>query len=288
MPTATEWRLALGQRIGMAYAANPKAAVVMVAGSTGRGTADRYSDLEIDVYWAEPPTDDERRAAAEGGGGTLLDLAPYEEDEWAETIDFGGFHIGTSTFLVATMEEYLRAVLDRASIDPLAQMRLSSVLRARTVVGTELVRRWRARAAAYPTALAHAMLAANLEFEGFGYDEDMLAARDDLLRLYDVFCRVERQLLGALLGLNRRYLPNPGFKHMDELIAEFQFAPPNLSSRLKGTFHVPPPEGVRQLHALCEETLDLVAQDLPDFDTTRFRTHLRQRRGAWDAAPPQA
>ena len=39
-----------------------------MAGSTRRGSADRYSDLEIDVYWSAPPTDAERRAAAEGSG----------------------------------------------------------------------------------------------------------------------------------------------------------------------------------------------------------------------------
>jgi hypothetical protein len=46
------WRLELGRRIGMGYAADPKARVVVVSGSTGRGVADRYSDLEIDVYWS--------------------------------------------------------------------------------------------------------------------------------------------------------------------------------------------------------------------------------------------
>jgi hypothetical protein len=55
--------LALGERVGLAYVANPKARVVMVAGSTERGTADRYSDVEIDVYWGEPPTDAECQSA---------------------------------------------------------------------------------------------------------------------------------------------------------------------------------------------------------------------------------
>ncbi len=36
------------------------------------------------------------------------------------------------------------------------------------------------------------MLEANL---AFGYSEEMLAARDDVLLLYDIFVRVERQLL---------------------------------------------------------------------------------------------
>lgn len=38
MNSASLWRSTLGRQIGMAYAANPKARVVMVAGSTGRGS----------------------------------------------------------------------------------------------------------------------------------------------------------------------------------------------------------------------------------------------------------
>ncbi len=285
MNEASRWRLELGRRIGLAYAANPEARVVMVAGSTGRGTADRYSDLEIDVYWREPPGDEERRAAAEGAGGAALQVFPYEEDEWAEEIDVGGFHVGTSTFLVATMERYLSAVLDEYSTDPLAQVRLYSVLHAQTLVGEGLVAQWRARAAAYPLKLSHAMLRENLVFDGFGYAEEMLAARDDVLLLADVYCRVARQVLGALLGLNRLYLPNPTFKGMDEIIGEMRLTPPHLSSRLKTVFRLPPHDGVRHLHAVCEDTLDLVDQHVPAFDTAPYRAKLPRRRGAWDEMP---
>jgi hypothetical protein len=33
-------------------------------GSTAHGHADRYSDIEIGVFWNRAPTDDERRIAA--------------------------------------------------------------------------------------------------------------------------------------------------------------------------------------------------------------------------------
>ena len=71
MNKASQWRFALAQRIAKAYIANPKAQVVMVAGSTGRGSADRYSDLEIDVYWSAPPTDAERYIQGSARAGLL-------------------------------------------------------------------------------------------------------------------------------------------------------------------------------------------------------------------------
>lgn len=93
------------------------------------------------------------------------------------------------------------------------------------------------------------------------------------------------QILGALLGLNRLYLPNPLFKGMDEIIAEMRLAPPDLPARLKEAFHLPPLEGVRRLHAVCEEVLALVDVYLPAIDTAAYRARLRERRGAWDQAP---
>lgn len=285
MNEASQWRFALAQQIGMSYARNPKAKVVMVAGSTGRGSADRYSDLEIDVYWSDPPSQAERKIAAEGSGGILLSLPDYEEDEWAEEISVGGFHVGTSTFLVETMERYLTEVLVEYSIAPLPQMRLSSLLHAVPLIGADLVERWRDRAANYPDGLVHAMLHENLAFHGFGYAEEMLAARNDVLMLYSIFCDIEHQILGALLGLNHLYLPNPGFKSMDELIEEMHITLPRLSARLKEAFRLPPLEGVQLLHGVIEELFALVETSQPTFDTTPYRENIRQRRGVWDHAP---
>ncbi len=284
MNEASQWRFDLARRIAEGYAANPKTQVIMVAGSTGRGTADRYSDLEIDVYYSAPPTEAERRVMAEASGGTLTVL-DEDDDEWEEQMDFGGFHASTSTFLVQTMERYLREVLDEHSTAALPQMRLHSLLHSQTLMGEELVRQWRARASNYPPELTRAMLRENLLFDGFGYAEEMLAARHDIILLYDIFSRVQRQILGALLGLNRLYLPNPSFKSMDELIARLDVAPPDLSARLKAAFRLPPRDGVRLLHTLIEEVFTLVETHVPDLDTTPYREKVSFRRGVWDTPP---
>ncbi len=285
MNEASRWRFALAERVGRAYAADTKAHVVMVAGSTGRGTADRYSDLELDVYWSEPPTDDERRAAVERSGGTLLELHPYEEDEWAESISLGGFFMHTSTFLVATMERYLREVLEDYSTAPNPQMRLSSLLHAQTLVGQDLAAHWRERALGYPTALAEAVVREHLAFGRLGYAGAMFAARNDLLPLYDIFCETEREILWVLLGLNRLYLPTPSLKQADELISEMRVAPPDLARRLKEVFRLPPAEAVDALYTICEEVLGLVETHLPGVDTVLPREELNHHRGVWDQPP---
>jgi Domain of unknown function (DUF4037) len=231
MNEATRWRFALAKEIGAAYASNDNARIVMVAGSVGRGSADRYSDIEVDVYYAEPPTDVERIAAVERCGGTV-ELLAQDEDEWEERMSIGGFHAHTSTFLVATMERYLREVVDHCSVAPEAQTRLFSVQHGVTVKGEDHVDRWRAKAAAYPDGLQRAMLEESLRFGRFRYAADMLAARDDALALYEIFVDTSRQILGALLGLNRIYMPAPGYlKSMDETIALMAVKPADLSAR---------------------------------------------------------
>lgn len=285
MNPATTWRLALAQKIAASYAQNPNARVVMIAGSVGRGTADRYSDIEVDVYYEKPPTEAERIAGVEGCSG-VVDKFDEDEDEWEEQMFLDGFHAATSTFLISTMERYLAEVVDQYQIAPSAQTRLYSLQHALPVKGETQSQQWLAKAAAYPEGLVHTMLQEYLPFRGFWYAEEMLAARDDLLLLYDIFVRVERQILGALLGLNRLYMSTPDhMKHMDEMIGEMPLKPANLSPRLKQAFRLEPVQGVQSLKEIIAEILGLVEQHVPTFDTTPYQANFGKRRQVWDEPP---
>ncbi len=99
MNEATQLRLALAHKIAPAYAADPKVAAVVLAGSVGRGTADNFSDIEIDVFWKAAPTDDERRALIAACDGEIYHVHPFEEDEGAETFFIEGIKVDTSQFL---------------------------------------------------------------------------------------------------------------------------------------------------------------------------------------------
>jgi hypothetical protein len=285
MQNPASWRLALAQRVAAVYAASPNAAAVMIAGSVGRGRDDRYSDLEIDVYYHRPPTAAEREACVAACGARLIGL-DEDEDEWEEQMDFNGFHAATSTFLVATLERYLEQVVDRCEVAPLAQARLYSLQNSLPFSGQAAIAGWRAKAARYPDGLVRAMLSEHLPFHGFGYAEQMLAARDDRLALYAIFVEIERQILGALLGLNRVYLPTPEFiKSMDETIAAFAVRPPDLSRRMKAAFQADPSDGVRGLKALVTEVFDLVDRHFPSVETSPYREKLARSRPVFDSPP---
>jgi Domain of unknown function (DUF4037) len=284
----TGWRLALAERIGASYASDRNVRVVMIAGSVGRGTDDRYSDVEIDVYYARAPTEAGRIAAVKRCGGTVESLG-QDEDEWEDRMSFGGFSAHTSTFLVATMERYLRDVVGRGVVAPEAQTRLFSLQRGVVLKGKEQVERWRARAAAYPDGLQRAMLKENVGFGRFEYTAEMLAARGDMLALYDLFVETARQLIGTLLAVNRVYLPAPGYlKSLAETISFMGVKPADLSARLRESFRLEPTAAVAALGELIEETLALVDAHVPGFDTAPYRAESARRRTAYDAPPAGA
>ena len=61
----SRWRVELGRLVGEAYARNPNVAAVLIAGSSARGHADRWSGIELMVARHQPPSDAERRRIVE-------------------------------------------------------------------------------------------------------------------------------------------------------------------------------------------------------------------------------
>jgi hypothetical protein len=80
------WRMTAARRIAEGYEYDQRLAALTVAGSVGAGLADRWSDLELDAYWWQPPTDADRRTPIDRAGAVLEDFWDYDapEQEWSE------------------------------------------------------------------------------------------------------------------------------------------------------------------------------------------------------------
>jgi hypothetical protein len=158
------WRLALAERAARAYASNVKLAALTVAGSVGTGLADRFSDLELDCYWFDPPGDLDRSGPVHLLGGELEALWDYDhdEEEWSDDYQLGDLEVTVSSFLVSTIDRFVDDVVLRTESDPVKHMRLAALHRSRPLAGTELISAWRARAAVYPDKLVAAMVARSL------------------------------------------------------------------------------------------------------------------------------
>lgn len=83
-----------------------------------------------------------------------------------------------------------------------------------------------------------------------------------------------------MLGLNGLYLAHPGFKWLNETIAEMSLTPPDLAARLQQINFVMPAAAIEPLHQLIEETITLAEQELPDLDFSGARRAIGRRRTA--------
>jgi len=217
-------RRELAKIVAPAYAANPKVAAVLLAGSVARGLADQFSDIEIDIYWDAPPTEADRQAPIERFGWQPV-YSVVDENEWADGFLIEGVKVDTSQFLVSTIERYLRDAIEGADTEPEYQVRITALQHGQPLHGAELIERWRARAAAYPEALARAMVSEHLAFPPRELLE-MFAERDNTLMLHRALVDIAQRILDVLTALNRLYLAHPYHKWLeweDDILIELGY-----------------------------------------------------------------
>jgi predicted nucleotidyltransferase len=275
-PNAIERRRAIARRAAEQYAANPAVAAVLLAGSVARGLADDFSDIELDIYWRRAPTEVERVAAAAGAGWEPI-RAEKDEHEWADSYRIDGVKLDASSFLTSTIDGYLSAVLLHADTEPELQVRVTALLQGQPFHGAGVIGAWRDRCSPYPTSLALAMVAKGLALRPRERLE-MLVARDDVLVLHRDLVDNLQGLLDALFGLNRMFTPHPFHKWLEWEATLIPLKPPDLVRRIRGLLCASPREAVDQVSALAEETFDLVAAHLPEFQIAPVREAFAFRR----------
>jgi hypothetical protein len=286
--------LAVAHRIAAAYRTNPNVQAVMVSGSVARGYADQYSDLEIGVFWATPPSDAERTSIIRQIGGDLWSLTSYTtEPEWVVSEHYGlssveiNGHRPTGLVMVDTKHATL-ACLEHCFCDVLElfdtalpkQILIAAIQDGIALYGDALLAQWQARAKQYPKPLAIKMIQENL-WCGPWFIPQAYVERDDQLALYQHVIWMQQSLLKILAGLNRCYYPSAEHKWMDALITRFTVAPRNLAARLKQVFREPLAEGMQQMLELVQETVALVEQHCPEVDQIAMFAEHPEITTAW-------
>jgi hypothetical protein len=288
MNAHASWRMALAERAGNAYAPNQRLAVFTVAGSVGSGLADRFSDLEVDCYWHEPPSDRDRRSPIELLGGQLEAFWEYDadEEEWSEEFILGTLPVTVSNFVVGTAERWLDAVTLQADTDPVKHMRLAAIQRSRPLLGAELIGGWRERAGRYPDRLVTAMVEQSLAPDALpGWSaREALAFRGDDIALHFLLVSVQRAVLGAVLALNRVYQPHRLAKWQRHLLSGLRVTPDRLADRLHGLSAASATEALTRAESLLADTADL-AEAEAQVSLSEFREVLAERRAVID--PPR-
>jgi hypothetical protein len=295
MNKASQWRYALAQKITPIYAANSNVAAVLVGGSTARGHADRYSDIELGVFWHQPPIEAERQEAAgwleRDFTADLIGLYPYDptEEVWSDDFMIGraqhdqprsGMLLEVVHYTVDLLDRTLNSVLHLYDPDPIKQNLIAGVIDGIPLHNVELVQNWKARAATYPSPLAVAVVNRFSQIDHFWRWEMWLQRSANLMMLYHSYSQVQGQLLHILLGLNQVYYF--GFKWLEVVAERLPHKPVDLVLRLARVYQVEPALGAQELAALVEETYDLIDQYLPQVDVNRLRLIFRYQRPVWE------
>jgi len=281
-------RLALAHQLAPYYCANPKVLAVAVAGSVALGYADRFSDLDLAVFWEAAPTEQERREIIKCARGRHVQLVPSTREEtcWSETYEVGVSTIDVRHVGVEAVERILADVLERSDPSLSKQQHLATLLSALPLADSSAVLTdWQSRAKVYPHALSVAIVREHLRFPP-AWEQERLAERGEQLALYESFCTAQKQMLLVLMGLNRLYYP--GWQWMDRLMAQMHIAPTKLAPRCKQVFgivSIDPLASVYQLHDLIEETFLLVQTHLRELATTQARARFQERRRVWERVP---
>ena len=285
MNEASAGRFALAQQLAPHFGASPKVAAVAVTGSVARGDADRFSDIDLAVFWSHAPTEQERREIIKRARGRRAQLAASHGEEacWSDTYEVDGIAIDVRHMDVETTSRILADVLERFDPSLSQQRHLASLLSALPLADSSAVLTdWQSRAMVYPRGLSMAMVRAHLRFRP-RWELEMLAERGEQFALYESFCTVEKQMLLVLMGLNRLYYP--GWQRVDRLMEQMRIAPLKLAARFKqifGSVSIDPMASVYQLHDLIEETFPLVQTHLSELDTAQARARFQERRQTWE------
>jgi hypothetical protein len=282
------WRLRAAERVAAAYGPSPNLAVLAVAGSVGAGFADRWSDLELDCYWSEPPSEDDRRTPTSALGADLREFWDYDEDqeEWSEDYQLGALAVTVSNFTVATAERSLDAVLNDCDLDPVKHYRLAAIGSCRALRGTPTITAWRERAAAYPDALVLAVVESALSPERFpGWSaREALAERGDAIAFHSLLAAIAQGVLNAVLAINRTFQPHRLPKWQGRLLGSLPLRPEHLESRLEELWHARPLVALAVADELVYETIALT-ETLLGLQLGALRAALAEQRQPIEPSP---
>jgi len=246
--TASTIRQSIAKQVAAAYAQNPNVDVIYMGGSAACGHADRFSDIEIGVYWSQPPTEEDRQKAVEATGGDLINLWPFDENNltWDDGFKIGrnakvdeksGILVEVIHIETRLLKTFLEDVLTKFDPSLLKQNMLASVVHGLPLHNPQLVSEWQNRAAHYPHELSLAVIKQHAQIDHYWRGEMWLHRGPNLNILYSSFVDIQHKLLHTLLGLNKIYYF--GFKWLENIITRFSISPPNLLNRLNHAFTAP-------------------------------------------------
>ncbi len=288
MTPESAYLVELAERILQPYRRLPALRAAMLTGSAALGVSDRYSDIDLMLYYDALPDDEVLRTARlHNGGEEIWRVDNRAEGELMEAYRVNGVECQIAHATIAAWERDMAIVLEQHEVNTPLHKAMSGTLEGRALYGTALIDAWKAKIANYPPALAQAMVEQHLQFFPLWNLQRQLAARDAVLWHFQILTESAYKLLAILAGLNRLYFTSFQFKRLHHFADQLEIQPPEFAARLDRLFTASPAEAALDLKALIDETLDLIAQHMPQVEIEPVRQRLNRNRPPWPF-PPEA
>lgn len=256
----------LAAKAAKVYQLNPKVEAVVLGGSVSRKWHDSYSDVELFIFWNEPPTDEDRKFPITKLAGEVIDFYPYEEEEWSESYIAEGIKLEISNFLTASIEGIIDDVVISFNPDVYKQCLAAAVYEGAPLSGKALIKQLKEKIEQYPDELSIAMIKEYMYLGNSWTNREALLNREDWLMLYKVITDVQTNIMGMLSGLNKQYVYHPAFKWQKQTLESMAIAPKNISSRLESVFLGGPQTSLRELEGIVLEVYQLIQREYPEMD----------------------
>jgi len=256
----------LASKAAKIYQANPKIEAVLLGGSVSRNLHDSYSDIELFIFWKEPPTEEDRKKPITRLAGEIIDFHPYEEEEWSESFITEGIKLEISNFLTQTIADIIEDVIVFFNPDVYKQCIAAAVYDGAALSGETLIQKLKEKVNPYPDELSIAMIKEYMFLSNSWTNRAALLHRKDWLMLYKVMTDVQTHLMGMLSGLNKQYVHHPAFKWQRQTLESMTIVPENICSRLASVFLDDPTDSLKELEKIVQEVYQLIQREYPQID----------------------
>jgi len=267
---ASLWRIEFARELTPFYSSHAGIEMIILSGSPPKGLSDAYSDLDMIVFWNAIDFDWLERIP-------LRDIdcerAFYRKlkEEYLESYYFGELKVDLGHTTINSWKEMVDGVLERHETDLSAQAALGGFLSSLPLYGRETFEEWRETVAAYPDELAEKMIRQHMRLFVCDYLKNQAHGRGEILAYYDGVCRMLKNLLGILAGLNRVYAFTDEPRWIEYYLEQMSIRPENAWERIRSVLESAPEEGLEVLEGLIGDVLDLIDEHRTAIDTSRVR-----------------
>ena len=259
---ASLWRIEMAEELSQYYSSREEVVMVCLGGSSTKGIADAYSDLDIIVYWSEMDEDWIQSSPLESAIGLVrTDIISMAPGSFVESYHIEGVKIDFGHVSMKDWKEWSTPLAPDS--DQIGM--IGGFLVSIPFYGKELFLEWKETLSEYPDEIALEIIKKNLGFFVKGYLLNQCFNRGDLLAYSDGMNQMLKKLITVAAALNRRFYSASEPRWIEYELEKMLLLPEKLSyTNICWMLENPGAEAETMLYSIQEELLDMVASQFPE------------------------